>query len=975
MAINSLSASSNGLSGLISGIDTQSVVEKLLSNTQNKITKTKQQKSVLEMKQQLYRDVSAKLRTLQSSFLSFTSKTNLRSSSFYNAMNATIVPPTGTSAAFSVSASTNAKAGNYNVNSIESLATAYQLKTKGDASGGMKLGINQNVARELATRYSDERGDLVVTVGSTTETLKDFAENVAGKSSLEVADYLNSEFSRLNLGASARVVNNKLTITADNAEDWVTFQGNESSADAAFAMKMFGGASTMGGKGGFSGSIDAKAYNPKFTIELDGRKQDIYLNMDDLKKYAGTAGPPPVAGDGNVNWLLYGSSDNLGTGGLNGALRQAFGSGVQLKSENGEFSLVSNDVSQTFKVQGDIYTMDTLGLKTGMSNKINTSLALKDQNFATALEGNFHSFTINGVGFSFTSDTSLSAVMEAVNASSAGVKMSYSSAQDRFVIERSETGAGTGDITFGQTEGNLLSAMFGVKGGESFSGAALQKELTSAPIDTNMENSILRGGKFAFVVDGTTYTIAIETKNHDETPYTLEEFTEKMNYQFSRLFGRDTEGNQNIVFELTPDLGPRHFNITANNGARVSVAELGENNNSQLGFLGTDSTRVENGSTRASAAGMDFSGSSIDITIGGTTHTLNTSGWGDLSMNDIATNINSFLASKGSNATVNFDTTTAAFRIQGADVPLKLEISGGQNLDRLFGQNELNVGQAGQANFLEETQGENAVLYIDGARVERTTNSFTYEGMTFTLHSTLADTGIPTKVNITRDTEKIVEGVNEFLKVYNETIDYINELYKSDPTYKDYPPLTDEQKAAMSDREVEQWEAKSKEGLLRSDQNLGKVLQTLRQVMYTKPSGSSIAIYDLGIGTSFYNTDGHFEEINAGDLKAAVEKDPDAVMRLFSGTEGVMSLLNNAIDQAAKTSSGSPGYLTRVAGASSYDTSSSIYKQIRALNTQLSTLESKYWKEYDRYWKQFNKMESVISQMNSQSSWLSQQGG
>ncbi len=108
MAINSLSASSYGLSGLVSGMDSQSMVEKLLSGTQAKIDAKSQQKSVLQMKQQLYRDVAAKLKGLQTQFLSFTSGTNLLSSSFYDTMTATLSPPPGTSAAFGVTASSGA---------------------------------------------------------------------------------------------------------------------------------------------------------------------------------------------------------------------------------------------------------------------------------------------------------------------------------------------------------------------------------------------------------------------------------------------------------------------------------------------------------------------------------------------------------------------------------------------------------------------------------------------------------------------------------------------------------------------------------------------------------------------------------------------------------------------------------------------------------------------------------------------------
>lgn len=88
-----------------------------------------------------------------------------------------------------------------------------------------------------------------------------------------------------------------------------------------------------------------------------------------------------------------------------------------------------------------------------------------------------------------------------------------------------------------------------------------------------------------------------------------------------------------------------------------------------------------------------------------------------------------------------------------------------------------------------------------------------------------------------------------------------------------------------------------------------------------------------------------------------------------------MELLNTAINDATKSSYGSPGYLVAVAGTAAMNSESTISKQISEIDNQLDTLENRYWKEYDRYWKQFNAMEQMIQTMNSQSSWLSQQLG
>jgi flagellar capping protein FliD len=200
-------------------------------------------------------------------------------------------------------------------------------------------------------------------------------------------------------------------------------------------------------------------------------------------------------------------------------------------------------------------------------------------------------------------------------------------------------------------------------------------------------------------------------------------------------------------------------------------------------------------------------------------------------------------------------------------------------------------------------------------------------------------------------------------------------VYRADATYKDYAPLTAAQKADMSDREIELWEEKSKEGLLRNDQYLDRILGAMRTSMYTRPEGSGIAIYDLGITTSYYTNDGNLNPESIDKLRIAIENNPEGVRQLFAGAGGIMELLNNAINTAARSSYGSPGYIAAQAGSNSLDTSSNIYRQVEQIDRQLQSLENRYWSEYDRYWKQFNTMEQLISQMNSQSSWLSQMMG
>ncbi|MDL2293604.1 flagellar filament capping protein FliD [Ruminococcaceae bacterium OttesenSCG-928-D13] len=990
MAINSLSASSYGLSGLVSGMDTQQMVEKMLSGTQSKIDKAMQKKTTLQNKQSTYREVITKLKTLQSSYLSFTSGTNLLSSSFYNTMNASVKLASGvTNAAYSVTASSDAKVGTTSVEYIKQLASARTMKTQEDATGKVEGTLSQTVASRIVAANTGSDSDLVIKVGGKGITIKDAALTFGGKSQSEIAKIINDAFEANSLTkgtAEAKFVNNKLQIVATEADDYITISGYDSAKDKNLSMRMFGtGVTNLSGKGSVSATVDSDLYQPSFEVNLDGRKQTIYMDLATLKDYAdGTAG-----------------SDTALLDDINAKLENAFGTGVVASLNGGSIEFKTGSLtstSQKFTITGSTEMMGLLGLESGISNKLNTNMSIKELNFATALQGNHHTFKINGVEFSYDSTTALSTIMADVNASKAGVKMSYIESEDRFVIQSSQTGEGTKAITIEQSEGNLMSSLFGVSGGSTATGYGVRMDMVGGAVD---DSEIAHGGVFTFNVNGTDYKFSANRSEYDPL-YTTESLAARLNEAFATNFGVQADGTQNVEISANDAGG---FTVRTNSDDYVvKTTKYNKDTNTHLlGFEEGQSTVANKDSITLALAGIEFdTDAEIRINYGGVTDlVIDASALNNMSMAEVVDHINSALegviANPDDRPVVSFDAKTGAFKFTGADdsTEMSMTIDPGtdsKNADRLFGQMSLVVNAAGDLTVLKLTdEGKNAILSINGSEIERASNTFEYDGLTFTLETTTHTNkkaagdpshpdyndyeNQPSQVSVTRDTEKIVEGLSEFLKLYNETVDYLNELYKADATYKNYAPLSDAQKKDMSDREVELWEEKSKEGLLRNDQNLERILSAMRKAMYTKPEGSNLAIYDLGITTSYYTNDGNLNPKSLADLQAAIESDPEAVAKLFAGEGGIMELLNDAITDATKSSYAGSGYLTTVAGSNALDTTSTISKQITAIDSQLVTLENRYWKEYDRYWSQFNKMEQLIQQMNTQSSWLSQLSG
>ncbi len=978
MAINSLSYASNGYAGLVSGIDTETVVKDMLAGTQAKIDAAGQDKQTLLNKQSMYSDVASQLKTLQSSFMSFSSSTNLLSSSFYNQMNTTLLTPiAGQNPAFSVTATSSSSTGTYKLTSISQLATAHTIKTKEVASGAVSGALNADVARNILYEYSGGEvprdADLIIQVGNKSVTIEDAPETLGGKTSSEIVDIINAEFEAAGVNGEAAFVGNKLTIYADDANDFIRVHGNfgSDSVDASLSMQMFGeGIEDLSAQGTFSASIDSDLYLPSITVELDGREQDIYLDFASLRALAGVdAAGNEVLSDGGTALVAS----------LQESLSRSFGNGVQVTESGGELTFTTGSASSTLVLTGTHTSMELFGLTSGISNKLNASLSLNELNFASDLQGSRHSFSINGVDFSYDSTTSLSTIITDINNSKAGVKIIYQEAEDKFIIQRSETGLTSESdpfsaIDMSQTEGNLLSALFGVEGGENYTSHSISQAMTgAASVDAN---EYQYGGTYMINVNGTNYTYTVPQKSGIDERYTAEEFTEKLNESLRSSFGTLADGTQTI--ELNYDSTLEQFSIISNKDSLIVKMPTGTvgSDVKTLGFAADASTRITDGSTTLSEAGIQFgAGGSITVQSGTDTITLDGAALNGLSLDEVAVELQNAIqaANPGSTATVEFDKNAAAFRILGIDIPMDIMIDGGTDgtgTEKLLGDEHIQLHQAAATDATDVSYGTNAIVWIDGVELERASNTFEYNNMSFTVNALYnvgeGAAGVATDIVVERDTEVISETIQEFLTAYNEAITMFNELYTADPTYKDYAPLTSDQMASMSETEIENWEEKSKEGLLRMDDNLFKILDSMRTSMYTRPLGSSIAIYDLGIDTSFYSESGHFDLSSEADLMAALEQDPEAVMNLFSGPGGIMEQLNNAINDAV----GSTGYLTREAGSNALDVNSNIYKQIEDIDEQMLTLENRYWNEYDRYWSQFNAMESYIQQMNEQMSWL-----
>ena len=146
-------------------------------------------------------------------------------------------------------------------------------------------------------------------------------------------------------------------------------------------------------------------------------------------------------------------------------------------------------------------------------------------------------------------------------------------------------------------------------------------------------------------------------------------------------------------------------------------------------------------------------------------------------------------------------------------------------LDVMVGEDESNAHR-----------GTDAVIdFNDAVGLKFSGNQFTVNGITVNLKEAGGQT---VRVAVSHDVDAVVEKIKAFVETYNSTLESITgELYEQ--RYRDYPPLTDEQKKEMSDREIELWEEKARSGMLRGDQLLSSIYNNIRSVTMARVEGLS----------------------------------------------------------------------------------------------------------------------------------------
>ncbi|MED5120674.1 flagellar filament capping protein FliD [Priestia megaterium] len=298
------------------------------------------------------------------------------------------------------------------------------------------------------------------------------------------------------------------------------------------------------------------------------------------------------------------------------------------------------------------------------------------------------------------------------------------------------------------------------------------------------------------------------------------------------------------------------------------------------------------------------------------------------------------------------------------------------SVDSPDGSNMVFSGAFLTTGFLQlagNAKGTDAKFTLNGLETTRKSNTFTTGGVTYTLQNNF--TG-DVRVNVSNDTQKVFDTIKDFVTKYNELIEKINGKITEERD-GNYQPLTDQEREKLTDKQAEQWDDKAKSGLLKGDTILSSGLNQMRSNWYASVSGVSGAfsqLTDIGISTSANYSD-RGKLVIEGDgtkLKEAIEKDPQSVMDLFmkSGSttseKGIVRRLRDTITQTVSK-------VEQRAGRSTWTSEQFLLgRNLKSVNSQITSFESRLTQVEDRYYRQFTAMEKAIQNANAQSAQLSQ---
>ncbi len=381
------------------------------------------------------------------------------------------------------------------------------------------------------------------------------------------------------------------------------------------------------------------------------------------------------------------------------------------------------------------------------------------------------------------------------------------------------------------------------------------------------------------------------------------------------------------------------------------------------------SSNVQGSTNLVSDLGLT-AGTTLSLHVGGTATQI------EIKADSTVSSLVSSLRAAGLNA--NFDEGNKRFFLSakesgaGGDFQLTASDADGLAALQALGLQYDSASGTGQAG-LTYIKGQDARLTLNGAEFTSKSNEFSINGLSISANAVMAESAT---ITVKRDTDSIYKSIQSFIKDYNEVINELDKRYNAESA-RSMDPLTDEQKESMSEKEVEAWEKKIKDSLLRRDENVRSASNLMQEAMSASYTikGEKLSLRDFGIETAQYSV-AKANERNAyhigGDnedsqatgipekLRSMLDQDPEKVMDFFNE---LGKSLYTSMDKAMSSSA----YRSKL---SLYD-DKTMQTELNDYKAKIAEQEKKLAEYEDKWYKKFAAMEKAMAQLQSSTSAIS----
>jgi len=393
------------------------------------------------------------------------------------------------------------------------------------------------------------------------------------------------------------------------------------------------------------------------------------------------------------------------------------------------------------------------------------------------------------------------------------------------------------------------------------------------------------------------------------------------------------------------------------------ITSLSNGLNTLTGISSGTSNRL-NTSKKLSEAGLtgltvqdsytiDVNGSNIDVTK-------------DMTVSDIIKKIND---NEKAGVTVYYSSTTNTFTVEadetGSHKGVSITDESGNLASTLFGTEGVNYN-------VKDGKDTQLTYSLNGVpnTITRSTASFTVDEVSVELSSRAKDITEPVTFEVKSNNEEIINKVKDFVKNYNDLLSSLTTAVSERPDRK-YQPITPDQKEEMDEKEIEDWDAQAKKGILFGDNILSGTSRKLRSTM-TSISSNGLTLSIIGIESAPLDTSGKLV-VDEEKLSKALSENANNIQGMFTGINGISSKINTILKDNVGAY-GTAGALIDRAGMENSLTSdsNSISKSIKGYDDLISRLQEDMEDEKSRNYTKFASLESALARLNSQASMFTQ---